>query len=196
MFLEKYTVTSGADPNSAHSSSGVTPLIAAVRWLGDTETEKFAQILDLLVQNGADLDRATKGGQTPLRVAVDGHKLSFFTLLVCHGSNVNLPDHRLLEIIGDLFLNFGPEFLQFLWLAGLKFHQGFFHCPGGDPDQSAVFIQTVLNCRNECLPLKAACRLRIRCFVQEGRGKREILKNLDSLPVSVSVKEYLKFYHM
>lgn len=85
-------VSRGADPNAEDAKTGLTPLMAAtiVAQTGGPfavlEFQKSKLVVERLLALGADPGRATRGGETPLRVAVSAGNLEVLRLLLARGA--------------------------------------------------------------------------------------------------------------
>jgi ankyrin repeat protein len=68
----------------ARSSNGETPLSAALM--------RDREIIQMLLDGGADVNFSARSGRTPLHWAVEAHDLALVDLLVSRGANVNARD--------------------------------------------------------------------------------------------------------
>lgn len=71
----------------AKNSAGVTPLIAAT-------TSGFADIVECLVRDGADVNFQTEDGDVPIQLAVREGYVDLVTRLLRLGADVNVPNSR------------------------------------------------------------------------------------------------------
>jgi ankyrin repeat protein len=89
----RFLVAHHADVNVRSPGQGDTPLL----WMGESVTmdnsdqtgDADAQIAQVLVDAGADVNAQDTMGMTPLLMGVSAHGKSFVTLLLDHGANVN-----------------------------------------------------------------------------------------------------------
>jgi len=73
--IAELLIKSGADVNLAETKFGKTPLIAAIigiNWIDDNSMySKFLSLIKTLIKYGADLNKATYDGITPISIATN-----------------------------------------------------------------------------------------------------------------------------
>jgi len=84
-------VAAGADVNMADPPLELTPLVLAVHPL--SRPEHAGEMIRLLAQAGADLDKSDADGKSPLLVAIGEGKLDVVSLLLSLGANVHHRDY-------------------------------------------------------------------------------------------------------
>ena len=103
-------VAAGADVNEGLDSDGRTPLIDAARF-NKKDAVRF------LLENKADVNKASDNGWTPLHWVVSQGKLSMLKTLVEAGADVNAADK-----LGNTPLHYAAKFEQYGFVSYLIKH--------------------------------------------------------------------------
>lgn len=195
----KELLVHGADPNSANVFTGSVPLLLSVANL--TDVNVFAEILNLMINAGAETDIRTIDGDSLIRRALLSRKPEFVRLLISHGCRFNefLANDQISMLFGT---KFGSEFVEFLISTGclrlgrqpMSNRLPFVH--GSDENERELLkrIKSLVDYYSmNALSLKNYCRISIRSILLEQSQK--LHQAIDSLPdVPENLKLFLKLY--
>ena len=126
---------SGADPNKANAITGETPLCRAIQ-LGDVD------MVELLIHYGADIDKRSAHGISPIKQAFVMHRPSCAALLLKKGAEYK---SDLISIASLAVLSGCPQSLQLLLDRGLS--------PNQADNGQTLLMEAALGGNTECVEM-------------------------------------------
>ncbi|CAG9860300.1 unnamed protein product [Phyllotreta striolata] len=183
--IAKYLLSRGADANAASHIDGKTALHVCVQDV--REAKCIYQLVDLLVNYGADMDASSYQGNV-LFYSIILENRTAATALVQRGADVNLKDERayvdnlsLAKRHGDL------DLVRLLVYGGFKLSEMSWDPRAlrtKSPDPACDFLVHV---KTNPLNLKEICRIVIRRKI----GPVRMLSRIQTLPIPVILQKYL-----
>lgn len=181
----RYLLTHGADPRACSHIDGKTALHVCVQDV--RETRSVHQLVELLVQHGANMNASSYQG-TVLFYSIILENRSAATALVQHGADVNLRDERsyvdnlsLAKRHGDL------DLVRLLVYAGFRLDEM-------TSDPRALRTQTLdpacdflINVKKNPLNMRELCRIVIR----KQLGTKNLVAKVAQLPLPTLLQKYL-----